>query len=214
MQSALSDSETLDSTRAVYAFLDPLWSSLPVEETSRRTGDESKKSDSADWVASWPLTPWQLQQLKGDADVRNQKLSLLRDWTRAAEDLVALQIVRWFAPALAQLVPIMQFLVLGSLSLLLAVTSYPFDHQGWLTTMMFCQIVFVGGVVAKVLIGVNRDELISRVADTTPGKLTFDADFISSLVTIVGPLLGALVAISFDVSDLFRAWFGPLFQFF
>ena len=108
----------------------------------------------------------------------------------------------------------MQFLVLGSLSLLLAVTSYPFDHQAWLTTMMICLIVFVGAVVGVVLVGANRDELISRVSDTKPGSLNFDSHFVGSFVTILGPLVGALLAVSFDLSDLLRAWFGPLLQFF
>ena len=108
----------------------------------------------------------------------------------------------------------MQFIVLGSLSLLLAAMSYPFDHQGWLTIMMACLIVFVAGVVTMILVGINRDELISRVSDTTPGRLTFNSSFLTSLVTTFGSLLGALLAISFDVSDLLRAWFGPLLQFF
>ena len=216
MRKSLSNSETLASTRGVYAFLRPLWDSLPVEDVPRRSSDDAKKAMDADWLESWPLTPRQSQQLKDDSDGlnRDQKLAILRNWARTAEDLVALQIVRWFAPALSNLVPMMQFLVLASVALLLAVTSYPFDHKGWLTTMMVCLILFVGGVVGVILVGVNRDELISRVSDTTPGRLTLDSNFIGSLLTIVGPLVGALVAVSFDMSDLFRTWFGPLFQFF
>ena len=131
-----------------------------------------------------------------------------------AEDLIALQLVRWFAPALSQIVPVMNFLVLGSLSLLLSVTSYPFDHQGWLLTVVFGLIVFVAWAVVLVLIGINRNELISRVGDTTPGKLTFDSRFVGSLMTMIAPLLGALLAISFDVSDLLHTWLGPIFQLF
>jgi hypothetical protein len=108
----------------------------------------------------------------------------------------------------------MQFVVMASLALLLAAMSYPFDHQGWLTTIMVFLILFVGFVVSTIIVGINRDELISRVSDTAPGKLSFDSNFISSLVTMLGPLVGALVAISFDVSDLLHAWLGPLFQYF
>jgi hypothetical protein len=238
MRKVLENSETLHSTRAVYAFLRPLWESQPVEDVPRHQDDDAKKSKSADWLESWPLTPWQRQQLRDDKNLADdeklwpltpwqpqqlrhdknladdEKLVILRDWARTAEDLVALQIVRWFAPALSNLVPMMQFLVLGSLSLLLAVTSYPFDHQSWLTTMMICLIVFIGVVVGSVLVGANRDELISRVSDTKPGSLNFDSNFVGSLLTIIGPLVGALIAVSFDISDLLRTWFGPLFQFF
>ena len=53
----------------------------------------------------------------------------------------------------------MQFLVIGSISLLLAVTSYPFGHQGFLMTMLVLLILFVAAIIGSVLLGVNRDEL-------------------------------------------------------
>jgi hypothetical protein len=209
MRNDLKESSTLDSTRTVYPFLRPQWDSLPVEDVPKAAHDDDKSPAAPEWIASWPLTPWQRDKLNCP-----EQLALVRDWTRMAEDLIALQILRWFAPALSYLVPMMQFIVVGSLSLLLAAMSYPFDHQGWLTIMMACLIVFVGGVVTMILVGINRDELISRVSDTAPGRLTFDSNFLTSLVTTLGPLLGALLAISFDVSDLLRAWLGPLLQFF
>ena len=108
--------------------------------------------------------------------------------------------------------PLMKFLVLGSIALLLAVTSYPFDHQGWLVTIMVSLIIFVAVVIGAVLLGVNRDELVSRVSNTTPGRLTFDTNFINSFLTMFAPLIAALLAISFDLSDLIHTWLGPLFE--
>ena len=81
-------------------------------------------------------------------------------------------------------------------------------------TVIVSLIVFVAWVVGSVLIGVNRDELISRVSDTTPGWLSFDSGFIHSLLTMMVPLLGALLAISYDLSDLLDVWFGPFFRLF
>jgi hypothetical protein len=208
LRGTLTTSETLDSTREVYRFLGPLWQSLPVEEVARASHDDAQKGDGADWLGSWPLTREQSKALTDD------QLAILRDWARMAEDLIALQIVRWFAPTLSHLLPMMQYVVLASISLLLVVTSYPFDHQGWLTTMMVCLIVLVGSVVAIILVGVNRDELISRVADTAPGRLTMDSSFVGSLLTMVAPLVAALVAVSFDLSDLIRTWLGPLLPYF
>lgn len=198
----------LDSTRAVYPLLDPLWDSIPVEDIGWRLAGSPEKAADAHRAASWPLTPQDRRRLDDD------EYEVLRDWTRAAEDLVALQIVRWFAPASSQLLPIMRFLVLGSLLLLLAVTSYPFDHSGWLLIVMVTLILFVAGSVGIVLVGTYRDELISRISDTAPGRLSFDSSFITSLVTMIGPLLGALFAISYDLSDILHTWFGPIFQLF
>ena len=197
---------TLDSTRAVYPLLTHVWGSLPVEEVPRAAHAGEDKS--ADWLKYWPLTPAQGQKLSED------ERATLRDWVRMAENLIALQIVRWFAPALSQLLPIMQFLVISSISLLLAVTSYPFGHQGWLMTLIVGLILVVAIVIANVLVGINRDELISRVSDTTPGRLKLDSKFIGAILTTFAPLIGALLAISFDLSDLLHTWFGPLFQLF
>jgi len=211
LRTKLGDPEAaIGSTREVYAFLRPLWKSLPVEDVTRLAGAGVRDTDSgAEWLASWPLTTQDYSPLMarnlihpGLALVTAREHELVRDWARMAEDLIALQLVRWFAPALSQILPIMNFLVLGSLSLLLAVTSYPFDHQGWLLTVVFSLIVFVACAVVSVLAGINRDELISRVGDTTPGRLTFDSRFVGSLMTMIAPLLGALLAMSFDLSDL------------
>jgi hypothetical protein len=138
----------------------------------------------------------------------------VRDWTRTAEDLIALQIVRWFAPALSQLLPITTFLVVGSVSLLLASSSYPFDQQGWLITVMMSLNFFVATVVGVVLVGINRDELIRRVGNTAPGGLSFDSGFASVLVRTLVPVLAALMAVSFDLSAILRTWFEPILQLF
>jgi hypothetical protein len=213
LQAALENAEgTLDSTRKVYPFLTEIWSALPVEDIPRSSpaGDEGKGTG-ADWLASWPLTTQDYSQ-NNTATITPHEHEIVRDWVRMAEDLIALQIVRWFAPALSQFVPLMQFLVIGSISLLLAVTSYPFDHQGFLMTMLVLLIIFVAAIIGSVLLGVNRDELISRVSDTTPGRFNFDGQLVTSLLTMIVPLIGALLAVSFDLTDLLHTWFGPLFQ--
>ncbi len=200
---------TIDESRdAVYPLLSALWDALPVEDSQKDfTSDGPGRSD-ADWEATWPLPARHRQHLT------DGEFQILRDWARLAEDLIAIQIVRWFAPALEQTLPIMKFLVAGTLTLLLATSSYPFDDQGWLIWVMVGLIVFSATVIGVVLVGINRDELISRVSDTTPGRLTLDSGFASSLVTLLGPLLGALLAISFDVSDFLNTWIGPILRLF
>jgi hypothetical protein len=203
------DDASLDWTRmAVNPFLLPLWDSFPVEEARASTPALERADVRVDWLESWPVMPADLAKLT------EREHAIIRDWTRIAEDLVVLQIVRWFAPPLAQALSIMRFLVLGTLFLILATMSYPFDHQGLLMTATTIVLACVAWVVATVLIGANRDELISRVSDTTPGRLSFDFDFLSSLLTFVVPLLGALLAMSYDLTDLLRTWFGPFSQYF
>ena len=208
---------TLDSTRKVYTFLAPLWRAPPIEDMTRFTRKETTEDMAkVDWLRTWPLLPKDLAPANspGSSLVSAREHEILRDWTRTAEDLIALQIIRWFAPALSQLLPIMAFLVLGSVSLLLAVSSYPFDQEGWLMSLLMSLIIFVAIVVGRVLVGINLDELLSRVSDTAPGRLTFDSGFIAMILSTFLPLLAAILTVSFDLSDIVRAWFGPLFQLF
>ena len=81
-------------------------------------------------------------------------------------------------------------------------------------TVMVTIVLFVALIVSNVLIGVNRDELISRVSDTAPGRISLDSGFINLCLTTIAPLIGALLAISFDMSDLLHTWFGPFFRLF
>jgi hypothetical protein len=213
---------SINPSRTVYPFLRPLWGAMPVEDMTRvEGGDSGKAAVAADWLVSWPLAARDVAPTATEnpaEDVGNKltlfELRLIRDWARTAEDLIALQLVRWFGPPLSQLLPIMTFLVVGSLSLLIAAVSYPFDQQGWVMTIMVCLILFVAAVIGNVLIGVNRDELISRVSDTTPGQLTFDSGFISSLLTTIVPLFAALLVVSFDLSDILHTLLGPVLQAF
>ena len=80
------NADTLHSTRAVYEFLGPLWQSLPVEDVRRKPRGEAKEVESAEWLESYPLTQWQRDKLNDP-----RKLAILRDWTRTAEDLIALR---------------------------------------------------------------------------------------------------------------------------
>jgi hypothetical protein len=192
----------ITTARCLYRFLFPIWCTLSVEAIRRSDSGMSSKSDSGS--ESWPLTA------EGRLKLTDQEFQSLRDWVLLAEDFVALHFVRWFAPAICQLWVIIRFLVLASLSLLLAITSYPFARQGWLLTWMATLLSFVAVVIGVVVIGSNRDEFMSRVSDTAPNRLTLDGRFAYSALTMIVPLLGALAAVSFDLADVFRTLLGPL----
>jgi len=58
-----------------------------------------------------------------------------------------------------------------------------------------------------VLVEMNRDEVVSRILKTTPGKLSFDSGLIGSFVTYVVPALGLVTA---QLSGSFRWLLEPL----
>ena len=137
---------------------------------------------------------------------------LLPGWVREAEDLFGLVMVRWLAAGLAQLWVVVGFLVIGSATLLLAVSSYPFPLQSHMFAGLGVLIVLIAAAVAWVLLGINRNELISRVANSAPNKFKIDGQLVSSLMTYVVPLLGVLAAVSFDASDTLRAILDPILR--
>ena len=63
--------------------------------------------------------------------------------------------------------------------------------------------------VLYVLIEMNRDEVVSRVTRTTPGKLSLDSGFIGSFFTYIVPVAGVLAA---QLSGSFRWLLEPLLR--
>ena len=114
-------------------------------------------------------------------------LAGVREWTEMAEDLITLQVLRHLSQFLAQLWVMVGFIVIGSLCLLLAVNSYPFPlakPHGVLPgdSHRACAAF----AILRLVIGINRDETISRVANTMSG-LKLDRDLASGLVGYILP---------------------------
>ena len=136
----------------------------------------------------------------------------LPGWIKAAEDLIALVSLRWLAASLAQVWLMIGYLVAGTLCALLAVSSYPFPWQGRLLSGMGALVLLMVLTITVIVFGVNRDEVISRVANTTPHRIKLDQPLMASLFTYIVPLLGALAVLSFDLSDILRTWLDPILR--
>lgn len=135
----------------------------------------------------------------------------LRRWLRDAEDLIALVLARQIDWLRAFCNSVVTFLVVGLLALTLALTSYPFQPQGFLLTTTVL-LATVAAVVVVIAVQANCEEVLSRINKTTPNHFTLDRQFLLTLVTYVVPLLGMLGALSYGMSDVIRSWFEPLFR--
>ncbi|MCE9532868.1 MAG: hypothetical protein K8T89_17360, partial [Planctomycetes bacterium] len=63
--------------------------------------------------------------------------------------------------------------------------------------------------VIWVLIEMNRNEVVSRIMKTTPGKFSLDSGFVGSFLTYVVPVIGILAA---QLSGSFRWLLEPLLR--
>jgi hypothetical protein len=130
-------------------------------------------------------------------------------WVELAEGFVATQVVIYISQFFVQLRNLVWPMAVCSVLLLLAATSYPFQPQ---RLILYTMLALIGAVVAAilyVLIMVNRDELVSRIAGTTPNRFTLDAGFISSVFTYVVPVV-SIVAL--QLSGAFRFMLEPILR--
>ncbi len=130
----------------------------------------------------------------------------------AMEDLLALEAARWIGGALARIWTLVGSLVVASLALLLAITSYPFPEQSRGMTLIGVVIAALAILVLRIAIGTNRDETLILLADADPGKIHWNATLFGHLATYVVPLVGVLAALSFEATDLFRSVLGPILR--
>jgi len=110
-----------------------------------------------------------------------------------------------------QLALTLTFLTLGSLLLMLAAGTYPFEFEHSINILSWAVVIAVAGAAVWVLIDMNRDAVRSRLSGTTPGRVTFDREFMSSTLWHgLVPLLAVAATRFPSIGNLMSTWFEPL----
>jgi hypothetical protein len=161
--------------------LAPRWKGLPVEEAY----GESKKDDKS-------APPSNVTEPA---------------WVPLAENVVAAQIIVYVGQFFAQLRSLVVAAMVCTSLLLLAATCYPFHPERLLLVCLLGLSATGIAAVIWVLLEMNRDEVVSRILKTTPGKFSLDSGFIGSFLTYVVPAVGILAA---QLSGSFRWLFEPI----
>lgn len=130
-------------------------------------------------------------------------------WVPRAEELVATQLVNYLSQFFIQLRSLMLAVLVCSSLLLLAATSYPFHPERLLLVFLLGLVGVALAVVMYVFLDMSRDETISRVAKTTPGKVSLDNGLLGQFFTYIVPTLGILVA---QLSGSFRWLLEPILR--
>ena len=133
---------------------------------------------------------------------------------RHLEDLLALEAARWVGGALVRVWISIGFLTLSLVAMLFAITSYPFPEQLRVMTVIGLAIAALVVMILRVTLGSSRNDVISKIDGTAPGRITWDATLMSRMAAYVVPLLGLLTALSFEMLDFFRALLGPILRIF
>src|SRR5262249_51919834 len=110
-----------------------------------------------------------------------------------AETFVACEIARLFSYVFAHLRTLLTCATLGGVLLVFAILSYPFQPQQALLELGIASLLLLVGGFAVVVFQAERSPTLSYIGNRTPGKVDFDAAFVSQLATYAGlPLLTVL----------------------
>lgn len=154
-----------------------------------------------------------LEGLKGESHadgvstsgrIRRSAPDEVRLWVRSAEEFVAVQAVdyvAWVLRHLRRLVLMLLFLLIVTMALL---SSYSFLPQSVVRSLFLALFIAVAVSLVILLSQMNRDEVLSRVMRTDPGRVNWDSGFVFNIGTVVAiPLLSLVSAFSPLRTDLF-----------
>ncbi len=102
--------------------------------------------------------------------------------------------------------------ILAIVPLLLLASSavYPLQPQRFLALVLWGLLLGVVGTVLWVYVQMERNEILSRVAPTTPNRVNLDGTFLANILAYLIPLAGLVLAQFPYVSDMLSSWFEPL----
>ncbi|MDR3633262.1 MAG: hypothetical protein P4L84_05450 [Isosphaeraceae bacterium] len=206
-----------ETVAALAALLGPYWarrSAVTAFATSTGPGAMTPTDDDEWPGASTQRKRSQRRGLARAASVAGGRTDNdeVRRWLGHAEEFIALVLARyvsWFRHAGSS---VTASLVVGLVALVLVLTSYPFQPEGLLLSALALLTTVTIIAVVAIALQANRDEIISRIDKSVPNRFTLDRELVTTLVTYVVPLAGLLFALSYDMSDLIRSWFEPLFR--
>ncbi len=114
-----------------------------------------------------------------------------------ARQFLALRVAAWLRYVFAHMRACLLGALIASLLALVAATAYAFQPRHFVNLALGLALAGAVGLTLLVFLQMDRNATLSRIGDTTPGKVTFDRTFFSKLFTYVGiPVLG-LVATQF-----------------
>ncbi|MFL5385939.1 MAG: hypothetical protein ACJ8GN_25770 [Longimicrobiaceae bacterium] len=128
-------------------------------------------------------------------------------WIRAAEEFAAVQVVDYVEWVISQLRTLAGFLFLSLILLSVHISSYPFVPESLVKLLLFAILVLTIVAVVTVMVEMNRDEVLSRIARTEPGKVSWNWQFIVNMLVFgLVPLLTLISSEFPGIRDFLFAW--------
>ncbi len=129
---------------------------------------------------------------------------------RELEVFVAAMLFSYLLPFLVQLRQLAWAVLLAVCALVLATWSYPFVPQTNLQRSAWLLALLVGFRFWRIATQLNRDEVMSRVTNTEPNRLTWSPEFTQAMLTYLGPLVALVLYSFFGLPQGVLEWLGGL----
>jgi hypothetical protein len=150
---------------------------------------------------------WQKRSLGG----RRRRCGAAEAWVKTAEDVVAMHVTSFIYPYVHAFQYLMAMAVGTALLFMLALASYCFEPHHLLAVFSSVTLLTAVGAVLYVFVGMERDELLSRIARTPPGRVTFSRDFVLRIVTWAVIPVGSFVVVHYpQLAHAVMTWLDPV----
>jgi hypothetical protein len=118
-----------------------------------------------------------------------------------AEDFVAAEATRYISYVFAHMRNLLGSATAGGVLVLLAIASYPIQPQQLLMRWALVGLLVLIAIFLVVLVQSDRDVVLSKIADRTPGRVNFDATFVAQAATFGGIPLLTILATQFPAFE-------------
>jgi hypothetical protein len=192
-----------EASATMFSALRKLWQARVRQPVA---GAVSSRNDLDDLLpggrhAKLPTAVWYMRAVSPDVYL----------WTRMAEDFVALRVVTFIHHLLFQLRNLLVFALNGALALVLIVASYPLQPSRFVTVFAWLCMLLVILVGLSSILFMERNELLSRLGSSGPGRLNLSVPFVGQLLMYVALPAAVVIASVFpEVSELLFSWLEPL----
>jgi hypothetical protein len=156
---------------------------------------------------------WLAKQTHADSPDGEGKETRRKVWARRCSEMYALLVADYVDWVLQHMRYLASFVLVALVLTLLLLSSYPFQPQSAVNAVF--SVVFMVGVITILYIvtAMNRDRVLSAIANTQAGTVNWDSHFITAIATYGAlPLVTFISTVFPQVRDFLFSWVAPLLR--
>jgi len=136
-------------------------------------------------------------------------------WARSVANLYVVFVADYVDWVFQHLRYLASFLLVCLLVVVILLSAYPFQPQSALRVIHTVILIVAVATLVLVIIQMNRQPVLSAIANTTPGAVSWNSHFVGTLATYGALPLLTLLSTQFpSVRDFLFSWVAPLIRAF